>query len=98
MSTLIRPSDLAQELCVSRAWVYDAANRGRIPSIRIGGEQGPLRFVVEDVERWIDAAREAWRPGGGSVATAVLGDGGDALGLGGSDPSPGQALREGDLA
>ena len=97
MSTLIRPSDLAQELCVSRAWVYDAANRGRIPSIRIGGEQGPLRFVVEDVDRWIDAARQAWRPGGGSVATAVLGDR-DARERCGSGPSPGQAFREGDLA
>lgn len=71
MRTLIRPSDLARDLCVSRAWVYDAARSGRIPSIRVGGEDGPLRFVPEDVERWLDAAREAWRPGGRSVATGV---------------------------
>jgi predicted DNA-binding transcriptional regulator AlpA len=71
MRTLIRPGDLARELCVSRAWVYDAANRGRIPSIRIGGADGPLRFVAEDVERWLDEARAAWRPGRASVATGA---------------------------
>ena len=75
--TLLRPGDLARELCVSRAWVYDAAHRGRIPSIRIGGEDGPLRFVAEDVERWLDEARAAWRPGGRSVPTAVAGGGRD---------------------
>jgi excisionase family DNA binding protein len=66
---LLKPSEVAAELGVSRTWVYDAANAGRIPSIRIGGEQGPLRFVPEDLDRWIDEARKAWRPGGGTVAT-----------------------------
>ena len=75
MTGLLRPGDVAKDLAVSRTWVYDAANAGRIPSIRIGGEQGPLRFVPEDLDRWIDEARKAWRPGGGSVATAVLGGG-----------------------
>jgi predicted DNA-binding transcriptional regulator AlpA len=79
MPTLLRPSDLARDLCVSRAWVYDAASRGRIPSIRIGGEDGPLRFVAEDVERWLDEARAAWRPGGRGAATAMLSNGQDAL-------------------
>ena len=69
MTDLIRPSEVAKDLAVSRTWVYDAANSGRIPSIRIGGEEGPLRFVPEDLERWIDEARKAWRPGSGSVAT-----------------------------
>jgi predicted DNA-binding transcriptional regulator AlpA len=69
MQALIRPGDLARDLCVSRAWVYDAARDGRIPSIRIGGEDGPLRFVPEDIERWLDAAREKWMPGRGSAAT-----------------------------
>jgi predicted DNA-binding transcriptional regulator AlpA len=72
--SLIRPGDVAKDLAVSRTWVYDAANAGRIPSIRIGGEDGPLRFVPEDLDRWIDEAREAWRPGGGSVATRNPGD------------------------
>ena len=67
--TLLRPSDLARDLCVSRAWIYDAARSGRIPSIRVGGEEGPLRFVPEDIERWLDEARAAWRPGGRSAAT-----------------------------
>jgi excisionase family DNA binding protein len=69
MTKLIKPTDLARELSVSRAWIYAAAQDGRIPSVRIGGEDGPLRFVPEDVERWLDAAREAWMPGGRSVAT-----------------------------
>lgn len=69
MTDLIRPGQVAKDLAVSRTWVYDAANAGRIPSIRIGGEEGPLRFVPEDLDRWIDEARKAWRPGGGSVAT-----------------------------
>ncbi len=69
MAELIRPGEVAKDLAVSRTWVYDAANAGRIPSIRIGGEQGPLRFVPEDLDRWIDEARKAWRPGGPSVAT-----------------------------
>jgi predicted DNA-binding transcriptional regulator AlpA len=88
MRTLIRPGDLARELCVSRAWVYDAANRGRIPSIRIGGADGPLRFVAEDVERWLDEARAAWRPGRSSVVTrmAALNGGRDANGPCGCGP------------
>jgi excisionase family DNA binding protein len=57
---LLKPSDVAAQLGVSRSWVYDAAKAGRIPSIRIGGEDGPLRFVPEDVQRWIDDARAAW--------------------------------------
>jgi excisionase family DNA binding protein len=69
MTTLIRPGDLAKDLAVSRTWVYEAANSGRIPSIRIGGEQGPLRFVPEDVDRWLEEARKAWSPGGPSIAT-----------------------------
>jgi excisionase family DNA binding protein len=69
MTDLIRPGEVAKELAVSRTWVYDAANAGRIPSIRIGGEEGPLRFVPEDIDRWVDEARKAWKPGGGSVAT-----------------------------
>jgi len=70
MPSLLKPSDIASQLGVSRAWVYDAAKRGRIPSIRIGGEDGPLRFVQEDIEFWIDDARAAWAPGSPTVATS----------------------------
>jgi excisionase family DNA binding protein len=69
MDTLLKPSDLARRLGVSRAWLYDAARQGRIPSVRIGGDDGPLRFIEEDVERWISDAREVWLPSRPPVGT-----------------------------
>jgi excisionase family DNA binding protein len=69
MHDLLKPTEVARQLGVSRSWLYDAAKTGRIPSIRIGGEDGPLRFVREDVERWIEDARAEWRPGSPTVAT-----------------------------
>jgi excisionase family DNA binding protein len=60
---LLRPNDVARQLAVSRAWVYEAARTGRIPSVRIGGEDGPLRFVPEDIDRWLAEARAGWSPG-----------------------------------
>lgn len=66
---LLKPSEVAAQLGVSRSWLYDAAKTGRIPSIRIGGEGGPLRFVPEDLALWLDQARAAWTPGRPTVAT-----------------------------
>ena len=60
---LLKPATLAAQLGVSRPWLYDAAKSGRIPSIRIGGEDGLLRFVPEDIERWLDETRAQSRPG-----------------------------------
>jgi len=60
---LLRPSDVARELSVSRAWVYEAARTGRIPSVRLGGEDGPLRFIAADIDTWLAEARAGWRPG-----------------------------------
>jgi excisionase family DNA binding protein len=57
---LLKPNDVARQLAVSRAWVYEAARTGRIPSIRIGGKDGPLRFVPEDIEAWLATARSEW--------------------------------------
>src|SRR5438270_8546196 len=65
---LLKPNDLARQLAVSRAWVYEAARTGRIPSVRIGGEDGPLRFIPEDIDRWLADARTAWSPGRGTSA------------------------------
>jgi hypothetical protein len=48
---------------VSRSWVYEAANAGRIPFVRIGGENGPLRFVPEDIDAWVAESRANWTPG-----------------------------------
>jgi excisionase family DNA binding protein len=69
MQPLLKPTDLARRLGVSRSWLYDAARAGRIPSIRVGGEEGPLRFVPEDIDRWIDEARAGWSPGCSTIAT-----------------------------
>jgi len=66
---LLRPNAVARRLGVSRTWLYAAAKDGRIPSVRIGGPDGPLRFVPEDLEAWLDEARAAWRPGDTSAAT-----------------------------
>lgn len=60
---LMKPNDVARKLSVSRAWVYDAARTGRIPSVRLGGEDGPLRFIASDVDLWLEEARARWRPG-----------------------------------
>lgn len=60
---LLKPAEVAARLGVSRTWLYDAAKTGRIPSIRLGGGVGPLRFVPEDIERWLDDARSSWTPG-----------------------------------
>jgi len=61
--TLMKPTAVAAQLGVSRSWLYEAAKTGRIPSIRIGGDDGPLRFVPEDVQTWLDDARANWMPG-----------------------------------
>jgi excisionase family DNA binding protein len=71
---LLKPTDLAAQLGVSRAWLYEAAKTGRIPSIRIGGEYGPLRFVPEDIQRWIDDARVGWVPGRSARPTLTYAD------------------------
>jgi excisionase family DNA binding protein len=54
---LLKPTEVAQRLKVSRSWVYDAAADGRLPSIRLGAPDGPLRFVRADLEQWIEEAR-----------------------------------------
>jgi excisionase family DNA binding protein len=60
---LLKPNDVARRLAVSRSWVYEAASAGRIPSVRIGGEHGPLRFVPEDIDAWLAESRATWTPG-----------------------------------
>lgn len=75
---LLRPCEVAAHLGVSRTWLYAAAKAGRIPAIRIGGPDGPLRFVPRDIERWLDDARAAWRPGDTSAATLRRLTGGEA--------------------
>jgi excisionase family DNA binding protein len=71
---LLKPSEVAARLRVSRTWLYDAAKTGLIPSIRLCGGEGPLRFVPEDLDDWINEARERWtagrRPRRGAASSA----------------------------
>lgn len=60
---LLKVTDVSVRLAVSRSWVYEAASDGRLPAIRLGGVDGPLRFREDDLERWISEARAAWNPG-----------------------------------
>ena len=54
---LLKPAEVIERLGVSRSWLYEAANSGRIPCVRLGGDRGPVRFPAEDLERWIEQAR-----------------------------------------
>lgn len=72
MDALIKPNDMAARLGVSRTWLYAAARDGRIPSIRMGGDEGPLRFVAEDIDRWIDEARGNWQGARSASGTRQL--------------------------
>ena len=69
VENLLKPSDLVRRLGTSRSWVYDRAKNGDIPAIRLGDADGPLRFIEQDVESWIDDARARWRPGHAPVST-----------------------------
>ena len=59
---LLKPTDVAARLRVSRSWVYEAAKTGRIPCVRLGGPDGPLRFLPADVDQWLERARTEWLP------------------------------------
>lgn len=59
---LLKPSEVAERLGVSRAWLYEAARTGRIPSVRLGDEHGPLRFFEDDLDEWLARARATWSP------------------------------------
>jgi excisionase family DNA binding protein len=69
MNGLLKPTEVANMLGVSRTWLYDAAKAGRIPSVRLGGPDGPLRFIEQDLDEWLERGRQAWRPGDSSVRT-----------------------------
>ena len=46
-------------LGVSRSWLYQAAADGRIPHLRLGRDDGPVRFVATDIEQSLTDARPA---------------------------------------
>lgn len=60
---LMKSAEVARLLHVSRSWVYAAATDGRLPCLRLGGPEGPLRFIAADIEAWLEGERAAWTPG-----------------------------------
>jgi excisionase family DNA binding protein len=60
---LMRPGEVAGMLGVSRSWLYEAAKDGRIPCVRLGGPDGPVRFIRSELVDWLEHARAGWRPG-----------------------------------
>jgi excisionase family DNA binding protein len=62
-AALLKPAEVCRMLAVSRTWVYAAAADGRLPSVRLGRPDGPLRFIRADVEAWLQEQRAAWAPG-----------------------------------
>ena len=54
---LLKPADVARRLGVSRSWLYEAAREGRVPCLRLGGADGPLRFSEDDLAVWLEQGR-----------------------------------------
>lgn len=69
-TALLTPSDVALRLGVSRSWLYAAAKAGRVPCVRLGGDDGPLRFVEADLAAWLQRARGV-TPENGSIGRAT---------------------------
>ncbi len=63
LENLLKPGEVAARLGVSRSWLYEAAKAGRMPCVRLGGPDGPLRFIESDLVEWIELARSSWQPG-----------------------------------
>ena len=63
LENLLKPGEVAARLGVSRSWLYEAAKAGRMPCVRLGGPEGPLRFIESDLVAWIERARASWQPG-----------------------------------
>jgi excisionase family DNA binding protein len=69
-TSLLTPSEVALRLGVSRSWIYAAAKQGRIPCVRLGGDDGPVRFLEAELVAWLRRARPERAPGGRSFDNA----------------------------
>jgi excisionase family DNA binding protein len=49
IDALWKPEDVAAYLQKSRSWVYAESERGRLPTLRVGGS---LRFEPEAIRAW----------------------------------------------
>jgi predicted DNA-binding transcriptional regulator AlpA len=56
-SYLLRPPEVIEMLGVSRSWLYEAAKPGRIPCVRLGGPEGPLRFRATELDACVEGSR-----------------------------------------
>jgi excisionase family DNA binding protein len=56
---LLRISDAAEQLNVSRASVYRWIDEGRLPAVQLGGPGAPVRIPSKDLEAWLAASRVA---------------------------------------
>src|SRR3954467_11279236 len=54
---LLKPAEVIELLGVSRSWLYDAANSGRIPCVRLGSADGPGGFRLRELEGGIERSR-----------------------------------------
>ena len=63
-TALLTPAEVALRLGVSRSWLYAAAKEGRIPCVRLGGDDGPVRFLEAELAAWLSRTRRESSPGG----------------------------------
>ena len=57
---LLRADQVAEYLGLSVQTLYNMRQRGEGPTAyKIGGRSGPLRYERSDVEKWLEANREA---------------------------------------
>jgi excisionase family DNA binding protein len=61
-TSLLTPSEVARRLGVSRSWIYAAAKQGRIPCVRLGSDDGPVRFLEAELAAWLRPARPERSP------------------------------------
>ena len=54
--SLMTPEDVANYLSISSRTVYDYAQKGKIPAIKLGGQ---WRFREDDISVWLDAKLES---------------------------------------
>jgi excisionase family DNA binding protein len=54
---LLRISEAAEKLNVSRASVYRWIEEGRLPAIQLGGRGAPLRIPGDELNEWLDERR-----------------------------------------
>lgn len=59
---LLTVGEVAELLRVSDSWIYLAIQDERIPSLRIGGPDGPIRFLRSELVAYVHACRVGPHP------------------------------------